>query len=95
MGTNTTKTQTISLPKEMPNEKGDGVRPERTFKKLTKSEIWSKRAKGLCFHCDEKFSPGHRCKDRKLQVLIVCDEDEDVAEEEELDGAEKSIITWI
>lgn len=56
-----------------------------TFKLLTETEIQDKRAKGLCFRCDEKFSPGHRCKDRSLQVLTVCDDEEGrkAAEEEE------------
>ena len=37
-----------------------------------------KREKGLCFQCDERFSPGHRCKQKTLQVLwVIDDEDED------------------
>ena len=27
----------------------------------------ARRQKGLCYNCDEKFSPGHRCK-----VQLVC-----------------------
>ena len=33
-----------------------------------------KREKGLCFTCDEKFSAGHKCKNR---VLILCAQEED------------------
>ena len=43
------------------------------------------RANELCFRCDEKFSLGHQCKDKSLQVLTVCDKEkcrEDVEEEE-------------
>ena len=36
--------------------------------------------KGLCFKCDEKFSPGHICKNYQLQILMVL---EDNREEEE------------
>ncbi|KAI0519064.1 hypothetical protein KFK09_006504 [Dendrobium nobile] len=36
-----------------------------------------KRTKGLCFRCDEKYMPGHKCKDRTLQVLLVCEDKED------------------
>lgn len=32
---------------------------------------------GLCFKCDEKFSPGHRCKLRQLQVLLITGKDTD------------------
>ena len=35
-----------------------------------------KPRKGLCFHCNEKFGPDHRCKRRELQVLWVMDEEE-------------------
>lgn len=42
----------------------------------------NKKAKGLCFRCDDKFSPEHRCRDRTLQVLTVCDDEEDGDKEE-------------
>ncbi|KAL5559612.1 hypothetical protein UlMin_035823 [Ulmus minor] len=44
-----------------------------------------KRAKGLCFRCDEKFSPGHNCKNHELQVLLLSEDDsaQDVELEEE------------
>ena len=30
--------------------------------RLTDAEFQVRRDKGLCFHCNEKFSPGHKCK---------------------------------
>nr|GMD82510.1 Transposon Ty3-G Gag-Pol polyprotein [Ipomoea batatas]GME15449.1 Transposon Ty3-G Gag-Pol polyprotein [Ipomoea batatas]GME19231.1 Transposon Ty3-G Gag-Pol polyprotein [Ipomoea batatas] len=45
------------------------------IRKYTSAEIWERRDKGLCFHCDKKYSVGHRCKGRFL-VLIGDDEDE-------------------
>lgn len=44
------------------------------FKRLTLSEMSLRREKGLCFNCDEKFSPGHKCAS-KFFVLIM-EEDE-------------------
>ncbi|KAL0385790.1 UNVERIFIED_CONTAM: Retrovirus-related Pol polyprotein from transposon.6 [Sesamum radiatum] len=32
-----------------------------------------RRAQGLCFNCDERFGPGHRCKAR--QFLLISEED--------------------
>lgn len=66
------------------------------FKRLIESELKAKKDKGLCFHCDEKYPIGHKCKNRELQVLLVCDEerqDEWVVEEsaEEVIGEEKSM----
>ena len=60
-----------------------------TFKRLTEIEIQDKRVKGLCFRCDEKFSPGHRCKHKSLQVLTVCDEEESGREAEKEDVEEQ------
>lgn len=53
------------------------------FKRLTEAEFADKRAKGLCFKCDGKFAPGHRCPSKTLQVLIV---DEDVQGESDEEG---------
>jgi len=33
--------------------------------------------KGLCYKCEEKSSPGHKCKGRFF-LLVVVDEDDDV-----------------
>lgn len=41
-----------------------------------------KRAKGLCFCCDGKFSLGHWCKDRALQVLTMCNDEKNEGEGE-------------
>ncbi|PWA61664.1 Ankyrin repeat-containing protein [Artemisia annua] len=31
------------------------------FRRLMDSELQAKKAKGLCYRCDNKFAPGHRC----------------------------------
>ncbi|KAK2367913.1 hypothetical protein QL285_081155 [Trifolium repens] len=41
------------------------------FKKLTDAELQDRRVKGLCFRCDEKFGPSHKCPSKQLQVLIM------------------------
>nr|KYP31012.1 hypothetical protein KK1_049270 [Cajanus cajan] len=48
--------------------------PKVHFKHLSSAEIASRREKGLCYHCDEKFTPSHRCKGRLL-LLIAGDDD--------------------
>ncbi|KAI0509827.1 hypothetical protein KFK09_010424 [Dendrobium nobile] len=39
-------------------------------------ELQEKRAKMLCFRYDEGYTPMHRCKERILLVLTVCDDKE-------------------
>ncbi|XP_028552250.1 uncharacterized protein LOC114580023 [Dendrobium catenatum] len=76
---------TIILPhKEVAKERTTTAVNLGGFKRLTDSELKEKRAKGLCYRCDEKFTLGHRCKERTLHVIIVGD-----SEEEENEGAAK------
>ncbi|RVX15868.1 Retrovirus-related Pol polyprotein from transposon 297 [Vitis vinifera] len=64
-------------------EKTMSQRREIPIKRLTESELQARREKGLCFKCEEKFSPGHRCK-KQLRVLLV-HEDED-KDDNQFDG---------
>ena len=62
---------------------GDSSRPPAmaagggSFKRMTDSEFADKRAKGLCYRCDEPFGPGHRCREKTLHVLLVDNEEEE------------------
>ncbi|KAK9028932.1 hypothetical protein V6N11_026066 [Hibiscus sabdariffa] len=47
------------------------------YKRLSDVEYHEKLKKGLCFRCDEKYSPNHRCNSKQLNLLIVIVEDED------------------
>nr|GMD47042.1 Transposon Ty3-G Gag-Pol polyprotein [Ipomoea batatas] len=48
--------------------------PALPIRKFTVAEIRDRRDKGLYFHCDQKYSQGHRCKSRFL--LLIGDEEE-------------------
>ncbi|KAL5779345.1 hypothetical protein ACOSQ2_010082 [Xanthoceras sorbifolium] len=39
------------------------------MKRLSWDEMQRKRARGLCFNCDERFTPGHKCQGPKLLLL--------------------------
>lgn len=39
------------------------------MKRLTWDEKQKRQACGLCFNCDEKFTPGHRCRGPQLLLL--------------------------
>ena len=45
-----------------------------TWKRLSPEEIASRRERGLCFNCEEKFHRGHRCASRIF--LLISDEDD-------------------
>lgn len=50
-------------------------------RRLTDKELQEKRAKGLCFRCDDKWVIGHRCKRRELSVIVLEDEEDDSTED--------------
>ena len=64
---------------------------------MTDNEVRIKKEKGLCFRCDEKFSLGHRCKRRELNIIVVqegedlSDKTDQVGEEIETNGNEEVI----
>ena len=47
-----------------PNQKSEGG-----FTRITNQEARDRRAKGLCFYCDEKFVRGHRCQRPQLFMI--------------------------
>ena len=46
------------------------------IKKLSRAEMVERRAKGLCYNCDEYYTAGHRCK--QIFCLMVEDSDEEI-----------------
>jgi hypothetical protein len=44
---------------------------------LTRDEMDEHQLKGLCYNCDDKYFPGHKCKEQKLFMAIS----EDIQEE--------------
>ena len=54
--------------------------------RLTPQQLEETREKGLCFNCDNKYSKGHKCSERKL-LYINCEEEE--ADDEEPSQAEE------
>ncbi|KAI0501936.1 hypothetical protein KFK09_016881 [Dendrobium nobile] len=74
------KVTATTHPEEVKLEKATTVMNQGGFKRLTDSELKEKRVKGLCYRCDEKFAPGHRCKEKTLHVIVVGDSDGDTDE---------------
>nr|GEW43047.1 hypothetical protein [Tanacetum cinerariifolium] len=58
-------------PLALPDPKANIVNPTRKY--LSQKEFDDKRAKGLCFHCDQKFVPGHKCSGQAFASKLVID----------------------
>jgi hypothetical protein len=41
----------------------------KSFRRITNQEAKERREKGLCYYCDEKFIPGHRCELPQLFMI--------------------------
>jgi hypothetical protein len=48
------------------------------IQKLTRAEMDERQLKGLCYNCDDKYFPGHKCKEQNLFMAIS----EDIQEED-------------
>ncbi|XP_071714502.1 uncharacterized protein [Rutidosis leptorrhynchoides] len=68
---------TTRVPVPTPTVKGGTLNRAGQYKRLTEAELSEKCSKGLCFKCDEKYAPGHRCPSKSLQVLLVREDDDD------------------
>lgn len=40
-----------------------------SFKKMSFNEMQVRKAKGLCFNCDEKYTSTHRCQNKRMLLL--------------------------
>jgi hypothetical protein len=49
------------------------------IQKLTRDEMDERQLKGLCYNYDEKYFPGHKCKEQNLFMAIS----EEISEEDE------------
>ncbi|XP_023638902.1 uncharacterized protein LOC111830637 [Capsella rubella] len=65
--------------------------PPSTAKRLSWDEMKRKRSLGLCFSCDERYAPGHKCKTSQLLLLLGEDADDDDPDEIFHDPAEPEI----
>jgi hypothetical protein len=45
---------------------------------MTRDEMVERQLKGLCYNCDDKYFPGHKCKEQKIFMAIS----EDISEED-------------
>lgn len=69
-------------------------RSPSTVRRMSQAELKERREKGLCYNCNEKFVPGHRCK--KLFLIEACNEVGDgdvVMDVESFGGADNSEIS--
>ncbi|CAA0840317.1 Unknown protein, partial [Striga hermonthica] len=73
---------TVGAPSANARPPGTFRPPATEVKRLTEEEMAQRREKGLCFRCEEKYTPGLRCKQNYLIEFVDSDDEEPVIEEE-------------
>ncbi|GJY60944.1 hypothetical protein Tco_0461601 [Tanacetum coccineum] len=58
-------------------QKPTGLSQAMELALIIESKFADKKAKELCYRCDGKFDPVHRCPEKALQVLLVDNEEEE------------------
>lgn len=56
--------------------------PPTSFHKMGFQEMQIRKLKGLCFNCDEKYSPTHNCPNKRLLLLQWDDNDTTIYDSE-------------
>ncbi|XP_060212277.1 uncharacterized protein LOC132639908 [Lycium barbarum] len=65
-----------------PNRGGQPTQRGFNRRTLTPEEMNEKRAQGLCFFCNEKYVPGHKCRNLKQLYLLEFEEEDKCCEQE-------------
>nr|GMD40651.1 Retrovirus-related Pol polyprotein from transposon 17.6 [Ipomoea batatas] len=69
---------TRPLPYTRPGNVAHAPDVGKSVKRLSWEEMQRRKSQGLCFSCNEKFTPGHRCAKPQLMLLEYADEGDEV-----------------
>ena len=69
-----------TLPPLLPKPTSTHPSKNFTVKKMSPAEMQLRREKGLCFTCDEKFTPSHRCPNKQY-LWLQLEEEHDVTDQ--------------
>ncbi|KAL5842733.1 hypothetical protein ACOSQ3_013336 [Xanthoceras sorbifolium] len=67
--------------------------PSQAVKRMTPEELTERRKKGLCFHCHDKYAPGHNCA--KNFPIEACWEEGENDVEMEIDDEIQEVVPEI
>lgn len=73
-------------PQAMPNSKSTAY--QQPHRRVSTTEMEDRRTKGFCFWCDEKYTFGHKCPNRRLYTLISEPMEGEEDQEEEITKVE-------
>ena len=77
----------------LPRPSGKKEEPKKLGWFFSTSEMDAKRAKGLCYWCDEKYGPNHQCRRRQLYKIEYVEEPEESWEDINHEEEEEETVT--
>ncbi|KAF7810403.1 Deoxycytidylate deaminase [Senna tora] len=79
----TSKASEVKGSAEKKNSSTVSTPSKKSYCRLTDEEMKRKRELGECFTCDEKWSPAHQCKNKRINLITLLElEDEEDDEDE-------------
>ncbi|GJX40716.1 putative mitochondrial protein [Tanacetum coccineum] len=84
----TTTTMVVPVPNTQTVNKYSSSETTGQKKLLSQKEFAEKRAKNLCFYCDKKYVPGHKCEGQMFALEIKRMDGEECLEEDDSDMIE-------
>lgn len=83
-----------SLTSSIPAKSTSSTAATRTdsYRRLTEEEAAKRREKGLGYRCDEKYTRGHLCKNKQLNVVLLCEDTEETDEIGEDETHEEEVV---
>lgn len=77
----------VGQPQLMPNS-NEAKFSTSIIKRLTPTKARERREKGLCYHCDERYTPDHKCKTQTLFWIegLLEEDNEEVLSSNLLEG---------
>nr|TKS18113.1 hypothetical protein D5086_0000005960 [Populus alba] len=67
--------------------------PNAPFRRLPWEEMQKRRAQGLCFNCNERFTAGHKCQGMQLLLLESPTDFNEITYEEVTEEADAEEVT--
>jgi hypothetical protein len=61
--------------------------------RLTPQQFEERKEKGLCFNCDNKYSNGHKCGDKKLFYIDCEEEEQEPSQDENVEAISSEELT--
>ncbi|KAF5447657.1 hypothetical protein F2P56_033191, partial [Juglans regia] len=87
--------QSIQKHNHNPNSNPSSQKAIVSVQKIKPHQMKERRDKGLCYYCDSKWNPGHKCQRPKLFLMEEVEEEDVVIEEEKIELVNEEVLDFV